>query len=104
MVDPDHQRTGIGTAQLLVRIAMLPVIKEKDLAIAAMTAVPNSVSFYRRFGFDFTHEVTADDGGTYPLGLLKTSPSFIEDCQRVLAHRDITCPDVRDRIPFRDGP
>jgi predicted N-acetyltransferase YhbS len=99
MVDPAHQRRGIGTAQLLVRIASLTPVN--DLVYAVMFAVPNSVSFYRRFGFDFNHEAAADDGATYPLGILKVSQSLIEDCRDVLARRNVTYPDVRDKIPKR---
>jgi hypothetical protein len=97
MVDPLQQRQGIGTAQLLVRIALLTTID--DLAIAVMFAVPGSVSFYRRFGFDFSHEAPADDGGTYPFGVLRLSQSFINECRAVLAKRNITYPDVSGRIP-----
>jgi predicted N-acetyltransferase YhbS len=102
MVDPPHQRRGIGTAQLLVRIASLTPVN--DLAYAVMFAVPNSVSFYRRFGFDFSREAAGDDGATYPLGILEVSQSLIEDCRGVLARQNITYPDVRDKIPKRQAP
>jgi len=99
LVDPAHQRQGIGTAQLLVRIALLTPVN--DLAYAVMFAVPNSVSFYRRFGFDFNREALADDGATYPLGILRVSQNFIDGCRGVLAQRNITYPDVREQIPKR---
>jgi GNAT superfamily N-acetyltransferase len=99
MVDPAHQRQGVGTAQVLVRLALLTATD--DLAIAAMFAVPSSVSFYKRFGFEFDREARGDDGGTYPFGLLKATQSFIEDCRGVLEQRHISYPDVRDRIPHR---
>jgi predicted N-acetyltransferase YhbS len=101
LVDPSHQRQGIGTAQLLVRLALLTPVNA--LAYAMMFAVPNSLSFYRRFGFDFSREALADDGATYPLGILQVSQSFIEYCRSVLAQRNITYPDVRDRIPKRQA-
>jgi GNAT superfamily N-acetyltransferase len=97
LVDPAHQRQGIGTAQLLVRIRLLTPIN--GLARAVMFAVPNSVSFYRRFGFDFSGEALAGDGLTYPFGILKCSESFIKHCRGALAQRNITYPDVRDKIP-----
>ncbi len=99
MVDPAHQRRGVGTAQVLVRIALLPVTN--DLAIAAMAAVAGSVPFYKRFGFDFSREMPGDDGGRYPFGLLRVSQTFLDDCRAELARRNITYPDVRDRIPHR---
>jgi len=97
MVDPAHQRQGIGTAQLLVRLALLPVAD--DLGIAIMLAVPNSVSFYRRFGFRFETSFMEDAGMTYEAGTLKVSESFLDDCRVELAKRRIVFPDVRDRIP-----
>lgn len=99
MVDPGQQRTGIGTAQVLVRLALLPVTS--DLVVAAMAAVPNSMSFYKRFGFVFGHEIQGTDGGTYPLGLLRASASFVADCKVVLEQRRITYPDVLSLIPYR---
>jgi GNAT superfamily N-acetyltransferase len=97
MVDPAHQRQGIGTAQVLVRLAQLTAID--DLAIAAMFAVPSSVSFYTRFGFEFDREARGGDGGIYPFGLLKATQSFIDDCRSELKQRHINYPDVKDQIP-----
>ena len=99
MITPVHQRTGVGTAQVLVRLALLSTTD--DVAVAAMWAVPGSVSFYRRFGFDFSSEMPAADGNTYPFGLLKVSQSFIDDCRVILARRNIIYPDVRASIPDR---
>jgi len=97
MVDPAFQRQGIGTAQVLVRIALLDPVN--DLAVAGLLAVPGSVSFYKRFGFVFMREVPGEDGGIYQLGVIMVSRSFVEDCRNVLAERNITYPDVRDKIP-----
>ena len=97
MVDPPQQRKGIGTAQTLVRLALLST--RNDLAIATMSAVPGSVSFYRRFGFKFDCELPAGDGRIYPFGFLRASQSFIDDCRAELAQRNITYPDVREVIP-----
>lgn len=99
MVDPAHQREGVGTAQVLVRLALLTATN--DLAIAAMLAVPSSVSFYKRFGFEFDREVPGGDGHTYPFGLLKATQSYIDDCRAVLKQRHISYPDVRHHIPHR---
>ena len=99
MVDPPQQRKGVGTAQVLVRLALLST--RNDLAVATMAAVPGSVSFYRRFGFKFDCELPADDGRVYPFGFLRASQSFIDDCRAELARRNITYPDVRDMIPRR---
>jgi predicted N-acetyltransferase YhbS len=97
MVDPSRQRKGIGTAQALVRLALLSA--NDDPAIATMFAVPGSVPFHRRFGFRFDCELPADDRGVYPFGLLRASQSFIDDCRAEVARRNITYPDVRDSIP-----
>ena len=99
IVTPTHYRSGIGTAQLLTRIALITPVS--DLTYATMLAVPNSVPFYRRFGFDFSRDATAEDGRVYPFGMLKISQRFIEDCRTTLARRNITYPDVRDKIPER---
>lgn len=101
MVHPTHQRQGIGTAQLLVRLAMLTV--KDEMAVAAMYAVPGSVSFYSRFGVRFDSKAVLDDGHTYPFGVLKVSQSFIDECCSVLAQRNITYPDVKNRIPQRQA-
>jgi len=97
MVDPAHQRRGIGTAQVLVRFALLTPVN--GFAIVAMNAVPDSIWFYRRFGFDFSREARAADGGTYPFSAIKLPQSLIDKCRLVLAERNITYPDVRGRIP-----
>lgn len=99
MVDPSHQRTGIGTAQVLVRLALLPVAPHG--AIAAMAAVPNSIYFYQRFGFEFEQEIQGADGGKYPLGLLKASVDLVNQCKVTLAKRNITYPDVGGLIPYQ---
>ncbi len=101
MVAPAHQGQGIGTAQVLVRLGLLTAVD--DLAVAAMFAVPNSVSFYRRFGFQFDQEACGDDGGMYPFGLLKVSQSFIDDCRAELVQRHIIYPDVRNIIPRQNA-
>lgn len=99
MVDPNHHRTGIGTAQLLVRLALLPLAPTG--AVAAMAAVPNSIYFYQRFGFEFDQEIRGADGGKYPLGLLKVSTDVINQCREFLAKRNITYPDVEHLIPHQ---
>jgi len=99
MVDPAFQRQGVGTAQALVRIGLLKATN--DLAIAAMLAVPGSVAFHKRFGFEFLQEVCADDGVVYPYGMLRMSQSFIDDCRAVMSRRRIVYPDIGDRIPER---
>jgi len=98
MVDTVGQGQGVGTAQVLARIGMLRTTN--DFAVAVMYAVPTAVRFYKRFGFDFSCEMPAN-GRLYPFGVLRASQSFLDDCKAELARRNITCPDVRDRIPRR---
>jgi predicted N-acetyltransferase YhbS len=97
MLDVAHQRKGIGTAQVLVRIAALKTVD--DLAIAGVVTDYDKRPFYHRFGFVFDREVSCTDSELRPLGLLKMSQSFINDCRAVLAERNITYPDIRDKIP-----
>jgi GNAT superfamily N-acetyltransferase len=99
MVSPSHHRRGIGTAQLLVCLALVTPID--DIATVAMFAIPGSVSFYRRFGFVFLRHAQGDDGSTYPLGVLRFNQTVIDDCRTLLASRRIAYPDVRDSIPQR---
>ena len=100
LVDPAHQRQGIGTAQLLVRLALLTTTKE--VAVAALLAVPGSVSFYRKHGFDFRRTTRGDDGRTYPLGVLVVSKGLIDHCRTQLAKRNIKYPDVSHLIPRKE--
>ena len=97
MVAPSHQRQGIGTAQLLVRLALLEPVD--GVADVAMMAVPGSVSFYRRFGVIFMKTLPGNDGSFYAFGQLRVTASEIEDCRALLAERRIVYPDVRDQIP-----
>ena len=99
MVAPAHQRQGIGTAQLLVRLALItPSVH--GTATVAMTAVPNSLPFYRRFGFASMGNLPAADGNTYPTAILRLNSARIHACRKLLAARGITFPEVGARIPF----
>src|SRR5262249_10132340 len=72
-------------------------------AMVVALIVPGLVSFYERFGFEFAGEARGDDGRAYPRGLLKASGTLIDECREALAHRRITYPDVRNRIPDRSA-
>jgi GNAT superfamily N-acetyltransferase len=98
MVDPKYQRQGVGTAQVLARMALLT--STDDLAVAGMSALPQSFAFYRRFGFEFSPFTYKEGGLVYHFGQLRVSQSFIDDCRNEMSRRNITCPDVRDRIPL----
>ncbi len=51
MVDPAHQRRGIGSALLFARLAMLPAPRRWWTVL--FVPVAGSQSFYQRFGFQY---------------------------------------------------
>ena len=93
MVAPAHQGKGIGTALMLTRLALLtPVDGWCGIGI---TAVPGSVTFYRRFGFLFLPAMTT----SYSIAFLDVRAAEVEACRLFLAERRITFPDASDAIP-----
>lgn len=97
MVAPAHHRRGIGTALTLARLALLtPVDGWCGIGI---TAVPNSVSFYRRFGFTFLPATTDGNGTLHSIAFLDVPAAEIEACRALLAERRIIVPDAGDAIP-----
>jgi GNAT superfamily N-acetyltransferase len=97
MVAPTHQRKGIGTALMLARLALLTPVD--GLCAIWITAVPGSVSFYRRFGFRFLPGVEDASGTLHSIAFLDVPAAEVEACRAVLAERRIIVPDARDAVP-----
>ena len=105
MVAPAHQRTGIGTALMLARLALLTPVD--GWCAIAITAVPTSVSFYRRFGFTFLPATTDGNGTLHSIAFLDVPAAEVEACRTFLAARRIVVPNAQDaipRIPAPDAP
>ncbi len=64
-VDPDQQRAGIGRALLG---SFLDECDRDDLPCHLETSRPDNVGYYRRFGFDVTHELSVES--TPPLWIM----------------------------------
>jgi [ribosomal protein S18]-alanine N-acetyltransferase len=97
MVAPAHQRKGVGTALMLARVALLTPVD--GWCAAGITAVPGSVSFYRRFGFTFLPATTDGNGTLLSIAILDVPAAEVEACRTVLAERRIFVPNVHDDIP-----
>jgi hypothetical protein len=98
-VAPSHQRRGIGTALFLARLALLTPVD--GWTTIRMSAVPNSIGFYRRFGVLFTQQRA--NGFLHAAGILDVRAAEIDACRNALADRHVSYPDVSDKIP-RVGP
>jgi GNAT superfamily N-acetyltransferase len=97
MVAPAHQRQGIGTGLMLARLALLTPVD--GWCAIAITAVPGSVSFYRRFGFLFLPAVADATGTLHSTAFLDVPAAEVEACRILLAARRITVPNARDAVP-----
>jgi GNAT superfamily N-acetyltransferase len=97
MVAPSHQGTGIGTALMLARLALLTPVN--GWSTVWITAVPRSVAFHRRFGFLFLPAAADDKGVSHPIAFLDLRAAEVEACRAVLAQRRIAYPDVSGEIP-----
>ena len=85
MVDPAHQRRGIGTALLLARIAMLPAPRRWWTVL--FVPIAGSESFYQRFGFQYrltTATAAGDIGDLYRAALTRERQA---ECFAVLGDR-----------------
>jgi len=102
MVAPAHQRKGIGTALMLARLALLTPV-DGSCAIA-ITAVPGSVSFYRRFGFRFLPGTTDGNGTLHSIAFLDVPAAQVIAFRTFLAERRIVIPHVHDPIPQIPAP
>jgi GNAT superfamily N-acetyltransferase len=97
MVAPAHQRKGIGTALMLARLALVTPVD--GLCAIWLTAVPGSVSFYRRFGFLFLPGVEDASGTLHSIAFLDVPAAEVEACRALLAERHIIVPDAGDAVP-----
>jgi predicted N-acetyltransferase YhbS len=102
MVAPERQRQGVGTALFLARLGLLR--SSGGVITVTITAVPGSLQFYRRFGFLFFGNAGGADGSFYPLGTLHVRAEEIDPCRRLLAERNIICPDLGSELPQRGRP
>jgi predicted N-acetyltransferase YhbS len=102
MVAPERQRQGVGTALFLARLGLLR--SSGGVTTVTITVVPGSLQFYRRFGFLFFGNVGWADGSFYRLGTLHIRAEEIDACRRLLAERNITCPDPANELPQRGRP
>lgn len=99
LIDPKHQGDGIGTALLLVRLALLPA--EGWPYAVLLFAVEKSIGFYRRFGFRQFHPWLDLQGRQHPSGSLLLSSREIVRCRKRLADCGISFPADHDQIPVR---
>lgn len=100
LVHPEYQGSGIGTALLLARLALLPT--HRYAYVVFIFAVEKSVGFYRRFGFRQFRPWVDQHGQKHPSAVLAFSSREIGRCRKLLAERGISFPQDHDMIPLRD--
>lgn len=99
LVRPSDHGTGIGTALLLARLALL---KEDELVHRVFIfAVEKSFGFYQRFGFQPTRSWRDAKGNEHPSGYLVITNAEVQQCRRLLADHGISVPHDGDQVPFR---
>ena len=97
MVDPAHQRRGIGTALLLARLAVLPAPRRWWTVL--FVPIAGSESFYRRFGFQYgmtTVTAAIGIGDVYRAALTRERQA---ECIAVLGERLRVAPLGKSYIP-----
>jgi hypothetical protein len=98
-VRPIEQRTGIGTALLLARLALLK--KDEPVYRVFIFAVAKSLGFYERFGFRFLAPWKDIHGQKHPAGSLVISYAEAQECRQLLADHGISVPHDENEVPFR---
>ena len=100
LVRPDHQNTGIGTASLLARLALLK--KDEPVYRVFIFAVAKSFGFYERFGFGYFKPWKDIHGQEHPTGSLLISYPEAQKCRQLLADYGISVPHDEDQVPIRE--
>jgi [ribosomal protein S18]-alanine N-acetyltransferase len=99
LVHPDFQGSGLGTALLLTRLALLE--PRGCMYAVFIAAVEKSVDFYRRFGFWPFLPWVDHHGQHHPSGRLSFSSKEIVRCRQLLAEKAISFPQDEKEIPLR---
>jgi N-acetylglutamate synthase-like GNAT family acetyltransferase len=100
LVRPSEQGTGIGTASLLARLALL---KESAMVYHVLIgAVTKSLGFYERFGFRRIGSWQDTQGAEHPLGSLAITYAEAQACRELLTQHGITVPEDKNQVPFRE--
>jgi N-acetylglutamate synthase-like GNAT family acetyltransferase len=99
LVSPGNQGTGIGTALLLVRFALLK--KDRPLYRVLILAVAKSFGFYQRFGFQPCGSWPDPNGQEHPAGSLVITYEEAQQCRQLLADHGISVPHDEEQVPFR---
>lgn len=99
MIHPSYQRQGLGTTLLLARLALLR--PPTGMAVATMTNVGGSETFYRRFGFRQYHTSIEPAGNKFKHSAVRMLAADQDRCWKAL-QRVRMAPDLRDiSIPDR---
>lgn len=89
LVHPDYQRQRIGTTMTLLRIARTGIGYSSTIHHALIFAAPDSLSFYRRFGFTDHGIWMADDGKEYPYAAVSYPVHIARQIDEILKWREI---------------
>lgn len=98
LVSPGCQRSGIGTALVLARLALL---KKEVVYRVFISAVAKSFGFYQRFGFRHCGFWRDPRKEKHPAGLLVITNAEAIQCRELLAEHGISVPHDEDQIPLR---
>jgi predicted GNAT family N-acyltransferase len=85
LIAPAFQGCRIGSTMTLARICFAS--REPGTHFATIHAVPKSIGFYRRFGFQPFGDWLKEDGIAYPSGILSYSSSILGRIESALKER-----------------
>jgi GNAT superfamily N-acetyltransferase len=87
LVDPHFHGCGVGSALTLARLAF--ATRVPGLNQSLICAVPQSMGFYARFGYEQKGTWTGDDKRDYPVGVLAYPRAWLVPVFRLLRKRGI---------------
>jgi len=100
LVRPADQKSGVGAALLLARLALLK--KSEPVHRVLIFAVAKSFGYYERFGFGFFGKWKDVQGREHPTGSLLVSCEEAQKCRQLLSDHGISVPNDEDQVPFRE--
>jgi len=87
LVAPEHQGKGVGSAMALARLAFATRTPGHHFSI--IFALPKSLGFYRRFGYQERTSWKWEDGKEYPVGVLSYSSAVFGAIEGTLRKRNL---------------
>ncbi|HEY1174313.1 MAG TPA: GNAT family N-acetyltransferase [Verrucomicrobiae bacterium] len=89
LVHPDYQKDRIGTTMTLLRVGRTGIGKPDTMNHLLIFALPASLTFYRRFGFQDQGKWLASDDKEYPFAALSYTSYIARHIDSILQWREV---------------